>query len=151
MIRVQEQDFDIGAEIRALTDGRRDIGAIVTFTGTVRGEAGNKAIRALTLEHYPGMTEKELARIEAEAAARWALDASAIVHRHGRLVPGDNIVLVITASSHRQAAFDAAQFLMDYLKTSAPFWKKEELAEGPERWVEARSTDDDAANRWRRP
>ena len=151
MIRVQEDDFDVGAEIRALMDGRSDIGAIVTFTGTVRGEAGDKAIRALTLEHYPGMTEKELARIEAEAAARWTLDASLIVHRHGRLAPGDNIVLVITASKHRQAAFDAAQFLMDYLKTSAPFWKKEELAEGPERWVESCAADDDAAGRWRMP
>jgi molybdopterin synthase catalytic subunit len=149
MIRVQENDFDIGAEIRTLTAGNLDIGAIVTFTGTVRGEAGEKAIGAMTLEHYPGMTEKELERIEAEAVARWKLDASLIVHRHGRLEPGDNIVLVITASSHRQAAFDAAQFLMDYLKTNAPFWKKEELAEGAQRWVEARSADDDAAGRWR--
>jgi molybdopterin synthase catalytic subunit len=149
MIRVQKNDFDTGAEIRALTGGREDIGAVVTFTGTVRREAGEKAIRSLTLEHYPGMTEKELERIEAEATARWKLDASLIVHRYGRLEPGDNIVLVITASSHRQAAFDAAQFLMDYLKTSAPFWKKEERAEGPERWVEARAADDDAAGRWR--
>jgi molybdopterin synthase catalytic subunit len=149
MIRVQKNDFDTGAEIRALTSGREDIGAVVTFTGTVRRETGEKAIRSLTLEHYPGMTEKELERIEAEAAARWKLDTSLIVHRYGRLEPGDNIVLVITASSHRQAAFDAAQFLMDYLKTSAPFWKKEERAEGPERWVEARAADDDAAGRWR--
>jgi molybdopterin synthase catalytic subunit len=148
MIRVQENDFDTGAEIRALTAGRDDIGAIVTFTGTVRREAGAKTIRAMTLEHYPGMTEKELARIEAEAASRWKLNASLIVHRHGRLEPGDNIVLVITASSHRQDAFDAAQFLMDYLKTSAPFWKKEELAEGADHWVEARSVDDTAAARW---
>jgi molybdopterin synthase catalytic subunit len=149
MIRVQDNDFDIGAEIRALIGDRQDIGAIVTFTGTVRGEAGEKIIGSLTLEHYPGMTEKELARIEAEAVSRWNLDASLIVHRHGRLVPGDNIVLVITASAHRQAAFDAAQFLMDYLKTSAPFWKKEELAEGADRWVDARSADDAAAERWR--
>jgi molybdopterin synthase catalytic subunit len=148
MIRVQSQDFDAGAEIRSLTEGRDDIGAIVSFTGTVRREAQGAGIRALTLEHYPGMTEKELARIEAEAAARWQLAASLIVHRFGRLEPGDNIVLVITASSHRQAAFDAAQFLMDYLKTSAPFWKKEEPADGEERWVEARAADDEAAGRW---
>jgi molybdopterin synthase catalytic subunit len=148
MIRVQHDDFDTGAEIRALTAGRDDIGAIVTFTGTVRGGAGDKAIAAMTLEHYPGMTERELERIEAEAVSRWALDACLIVHRHGRLLPGDNIVLVITASARRQAAFDAAQFLMDYLKTSAPFWKKEEMAEGAERWVEARAADDDAAGRW---
>jgi molybdopterin synthase catalytic subunit len=148
MIRVQSQDFDVGAEIRALTGGREDIGAIVTFTGTVRREAKDKPIRSLTLEHYPGMTEKELARIEAEAVARWQLSASLIIHRYGRLVPGDNIVLVITASGHRQAAFDAAQFLMDYLKTSAPFWKKEEHAKGAERWVEAKATGDKATERW---
>jgi molybdopterin synthase catalytic subunit len=148
MIRVQENDFDIGAEIGALTSGREEIGATVTFTGTVRREAKAGAIRSLTLEHYPGMTEKELARIEAEAGARWPLAASLIVHRYGRLVPGDNVVLVITVSKHRQAAFEAAAFLMDYLKTSAPFWKKEELEEGPERWVEHRATDDEAAGRW---
>jgi molybdopterin synthase catalytic subunit len=149
MIRVQHDDFDIGAEIRALTEGREDIGAVVTFTGTVRRDTRDGPINALTLEHYPGMTEKELARIEAEAVARWPLQASLIVHRHGRLVPGDNIVLVATASTHRQAAFDAAQFLMDYLKTSAPFWKKEEFAEGPERWVGERASDADATQRWR--
>jgi molybdopterin synthase catalytic subunit len=148
MIRVQPEDFDVGAEIRALTGGLPDIGAIVTFTGTVRRESHEAPIRALTLEHYPGMTEKELARIEAEAADRWQLSASLIVHRYGRLVPGDNIVLVITASSHRQAAFEAAEFLMDYLKTSAPFWKKEEPAGGEERWIEAKATDDAAAGRW---
>ena len=148
MIRVQREDFDIGAEIARLKVGRSDIGAIVTFTGTVRRESKDAPIRALTLEHYPGMTEKELARIEAEAADRWQLSASLVVHRYGRLVPGDNIVLVITASSHRQAAFEAAQFLMDYLKTSAPFWKKEEPTEGGERWVEAKATDDAAAGRW---
>jgi molybdopterin synthase catalytic subunit len=115
----------------------------------VRRESEDRPIRALTLEHYPGMTEMELARIEATAAERWRLAASLIVHRYGRLVPGDNIVLVITAASHRQDAFDAAQFLMDYLKTSAPFWKKEELAEGGGRWVEAKATDDRAAERWR--
>ena len=151
MIRVQSQDFDVGAEIRELTSGRDDIGAIVTFTGAVRREGRGMAICALTLEHYPGMTEKELERIEAEAHGRWPLSASLIVHRYGRLVPGDNIVLVITASSHRQAAFEAAQFLMDYLKTSAPFWKKEEPAEGEKRWVEAKAKDDAAAGRWEMP
>jgi len=149
MIRVQSEDFDTGAEIRALTAARLSIGAIVTFTGVVRSEPGAQAIRAMTLEHYPGMTERELERIDAEANGRWPLQASLIVHRHGRLRPGDNIVLVITASAHRQAAFEAASFLMDYLKTSAPFWKKEEPAEGGERWVEARGADDAAAGRWR--
>jgi molybdopterin synthase catalytic subunit len=149
MIRVQQEDFDVGAEIKAVTGGLDDIGAVVTFTGTVRREAKGSPIRSLTLEHYPGMTEKELERIEAEAHARWPLAASLIVHRYGRLVPGDNIVLVITASSHRQAAFEAASFLMDWLKTAAPFWKKEEPAEGGgERWVEAKASDDAAAGRW---
>ena len=151
MIRVQSEDFDVGTEIRGLTAGRDDIGAIVTFTGAVRREGKDQAIRALTLEHYPGMTEKELERIEVEACQRWPLAASLIVHRYGRLVPGENIVLVITASSHRQAAFAAAEFLMDYLKTSAPFWKKEEPADGDERWVEAKATDDAAAGRWETP
>lgn len=150
MIRVQREDFDVGAEIRGLTEGRVDIGAVVSFTGLVRAEAGERAIGALTLEHYPGMTEKELARIEAEATGRWPLSASLIVHRHGRLEPGENIVLVVTASSHRRAAFEAAAFLMDWLKTSAPFWKKEERAEGGESWVEARAADDEAAGRWTR-
>ena len=148
MIRVQQHDFDIGAEIRALTGAGADIGAVVTFTGTVRRETKHGPIRAMTLEHYPGMTEKELARIEAEAATRWPLQASLIVHRYGRLEPGDNIVLVVTASAHRQAAFDAAQFLMDYLKTSAPFWKREEMAEGRSHWVEERATDGNAAQKW---
>lgn len=159
MIRVQSGDFDIGAEIETLRGGRTDIGAIVTFTGTVRdslreshGEGcdpeGRNGITAMTLEHYPGMTEKELARIEAEAHARWPLQSSLIVHRVGRLEPGDNIVLVITASAHREAAFEAARFLMDYLKTSAPFWKRESGPQG-ERWVEAKEADDAAAARWR--
>jgi molybdopterin synthase catalytic subunit len=134
MIRVQEQDFDIGAEIAKLTAGRSDIGAIVTFLGTVRDQYG--AVETMTLEHYPGMTERELQRIEAEAHARWTLQASLIVHRYGALTPGDNIVLVVTASAHRDAAFDAARFLMDYLKTSAPLWKRE-VGPGGERWVEA--------------
>jgi molybdopterin synthase catalytic subunit len=150
VIRVQRQDFDIGAEIQALTGRRDDIGAVVTFTGLVRGGTGETAIRAMTLEYYPGMTERELERIEREALERWPLQASLIVHRYGKLLPGENIVLVITASSHRQAAFEAASFLMDYLKTSAPFWKKEELESGLSSWVEARGSDDTAAWRWAR-
>ena len=148
MIRVQAEDFDVAAEIRALTAGRDDLGAVVSFTGLVRRGEGEAAIRAMTLEHYPGMTEKELQRIEAEARTRWPLSATTIIHRHGRLVPGDSIVLVITASRHRQAAFEAAEFLMDYLKTSAPFWKKEEPLQGEGNWVNAKSTDDAAAIRW---
>lgn len=148
MIRVQADDFDTGAEIAAMSAGRTDIGAVVSFTGLVRGGTGERAIRAMTLEHYPGMTERELERIEAEARDRWPLTGSLIVHRHGRLVPGDNIVLVVTASAHRQAAFEAASFLMDYLKTSAPFWKKEERAPGDAGWVEAKADDDAAAGRW---
>ena len=150
MIRVQENDFDIGKEVRDLTAGRTDIGAIVTFTGTVRDSAKDGAIASMTLEHYPGMTEKELARIEKEANARWPLQASLIIHRYGRLTPGDNIVLVVTASAHRHAAFEAAEFLMDYLKTNAPFWKKESSG-GGENWVDARQSDDGASERWSGP
>jgi molybdopterin synthase catalytic subunit len=146
VIRVQQEDFAIGAEIAGLTAGRTDIGAIVTFTGTVRDQAG--AVDEMTLEHYPGMTERELARIEAEANARWPLQASLIVHRYGTLKPGDNIVLVVTASEHRDAAFDAARFLMDYLKTSAPFWKRES-GPGGRSWVEASTSDDAARVRWK--
>lgn len=145
MIRVQTEDFDVGQEIRALTEGRTDIGAVVTFTGHVRSD-GDEFI-SMTLEHYPGMTNKELARIESEAVARWNLQASTIVHRYGRLLAGEQIVLVITASSHRHDAFEAASFLMDYLKTKAPFWKLEETSDG-EAWVEARESDDKAADRW---
>ena len=145
MIRVQQEDFDIGAEIAAFKAGRSDIGAIVSFIGTVRDRHG--AVSEMTLEHYPGMTEVELTRIETEANARWPLQASLIVHRTGALAPGDNIVLVVTASEHRDAAFDAAKFLMDYLKTSAPFWKREESKSGTN-WVEARELDDTAAARW---
>ena len=150
MIRVQSADFDIGKEIELLRADRTDIGAIVTFTGTVRDSLRDDggAVTAMTLEYYPGMTEKELARIEEEALARWPLQASLIVHRVGTLKPGDNIVLVITASAHREAALDAASFLMDYLKTSAPFWKRESGPEG-ERWVDAKEKDDRAAGRWR--
>lgn len=138
MIRVQTQDFDIGAEIANLTRGRTDIGAVVTFSGIVRDVE-------LELEHYPGMTERELERIEHEAHARWRLQASLIIHRVGKLAPGDNIVLVVTASAHRGDAFQAAEFLMDYLKTRAPFWKRE-----GEHWVEARESDDEAAKRWKK-
>jgi molybdopterin synthase catalytic subunit len=148
LIRVQSEDFDCAAEIRALTAGRDDIGAVVSFTGLVRRGAGDAAIEAMTLEHYPGMTEKELERIEAEARSRWPLSDATIIHRHGRLEPGDNIVLVVTASAHRQAAFEAAEFLMDYLKTNAPFWKKEDRQEGEGDWVAAKSGDDTAAARW---
>jgi molybdopterin synthase catalytic subunit len=144
-IRVQRADFDVAAEIAALIAGRTDVGAVVTFTGRVRGEGG---ISALTLEHYPGMTEAELERIEAEAQSRWPLEASLIVHRIGELEPGDNIVLVVTVSAHRSAAFEAAGFLMDYLKTRAPFWKKETDSSGKEVWVEAREGDEKAARRW---
>ena len=146
MIRVQQEDFDIGAEIAALKGTRTDIGAIVTFTGTMRDCGG--AVTEMTLEHYPGMTEAELERIEGQANARWPLQASLIVHRTGTLKPGDNIVLVITASEHREAAFDAAQFLMDYLKTSAPFWKRETGPDGS-KWVEAKAEDGTARTRWR--
>ena len=132
-VHVQREDFNVGAEIERLSAGRTDIGAIVTFTGLVRGEADGRPIAAMTLEHYPGMTERELMRVEAEAIARWPLQATLIVHRFGELKPGDNIVLVITASAHRQAAFAAAEFLMDYLKTRAPFWKKESRGRRHER------------------
>lgn len=146
MIRIQQEDFDIGTEIARLRSRRTDIGAIVTFLGTVRDQHG--AVAEMTLEHYPGMTEAELQRIEVEACARWPLQASLIVHRYGTLQPGDNIVLVVTASEHRDAAFDAAKFLMDYLKTRAPFWKRE-TGPGGARWVEATENDDASASRWR--
>lgn len=152
MIRVQQEDFNIGTEMERLRADRTDIGAIVSFTGTVRGTVPNSegrgdAISQMTLEHYPGMTEKELDRIERAANERWPLQASLIIHRYGPLKPGDNIVLVITASAHRHAAFEAAEFLMDYLKTSAPFWKKEDGADGGD-WVDARDSDDAALTRW---
>jgi len=151
-VRVQAGDFDTGKEIAALARGNANIGAIVTFPGTVRGAAKDGAIATMTLEHYPGMTEAELERIEAEAKARWPLEASLIVHRFGDLAPGDSIVLVVTASAHRQAAFEAAEFLMDYLKTRAPFWKKETpLGFGKTgQWVDAREADDGALERWKR-
>ncbi len=142
-VRVQEGDFDVGAELAALSDGCAEIGAVVSFTGLVRG-AG---IEALTLEHYPGMTETALASIEAEAHARWPLQATLVIHRVGILPPGARIVLVATASAHRAAAFEAAAFLMDYLKTRAPFWKKEGTPGGGH-WVDAREADAQADARW---
>jgi molybdopterin synthase catalytic subunit len=146
VIRVQQGDFDIGAEIARLKAGRTDIGAIVSFTGTVRDQGG--AVAEMTLEHYPGMTEAELQHIEAEACARWPLQASLIVHRYGTLKPGDNIVLVVTATEHREAAFEAAKFVMDYLKTRAPFWKSESGPAGT-RWVEAAESKGASAAQWK--
>jgi molybdopterin synthase catalytic subunit len=147
-VRLQREDFDVGAEIARLSQGRTEVGAVASFTGICRG--GD--IAAMTLEHYPGMAEAEIERHVAEAEARWPLLGVTVIHRYGRLVPGDNIVLVATASQHREAAFAAAEFLMDYLKTRAPFWKKEERA-GGDGWVEARQSDAAAAERWsgRRP
>lgn len=147
MIRVQEQDFDVGAEIEALTAGKHDIGGVVSFVGLVRDMAGGAKVGAMTLEHYPGMTEKQLREIDEEANRRWPLAASLIVHRYGRLEPGARIVLVVTASPHREAAFAACHFLIDWLKTKAPFWKLEDTAEGA-KWVAADARDDDAAARW---
>jgi len=146
-IRIQQADFDIAGEIAALTKGRSDIGAVVTFSGICRGTEGGDAIAALTLEHYPGMAEAEIARHAETAASRWPLTGLTIIHRVGRIPPGENIVLVVTSSAHRQAAFEAAEFLMDYLKAHAPFWKREESAAGTN-WVDAREHDDLAASRW---
>jgi molybdopterin synthase catalytic subunit len=147
MIRVQREDFDIGAELAGLTRGNHRIGGVASFVGLVRDMAGDAAIGAMTLEHYPGMTEKKLAEIEAEACRRWTLEASLIIHRYGRLEPGDRIVLVATASAHREAALASCGFLIDWLKTQAPFWKLEETPDG-DRWVESRKEDADAAKRW---
>lgn len=146
-VSVQTEDFDVGAEIQALADRRTDIGAIVTFTGLVRDMAGGEAISDMELEHYPGMTEKALEGIEAEANKRWELQGIRIVHRFGKLAPGAQIVLVATASPHRGAAFEAAEFIMDFLKSRAPFWKKEGTENGGH-WVDARDADEDALNRW---
>jgi len=146
-IRIQEADFDIAREMTALTSGRTDIGAVVSFSGICRGNEGGQTIAALTLEHYPGMAEAEIARHVETAISRWPLSGVSVVHRVGRIAPGENIVLVVTASEHRQAAFEAAEFLMDYLKANAPFWKREEGIGGTA-WVEARHDDDDAVARW---
>jgi len=144
--RVQREDFDIGAELVALTAGRTDVGAVVSFTGLVRDVSGT--LEAMELEHYPGMTERALAAIEAEARARWPLQACLIVHRFGQMAPGERIMMVATASAHREAAFAAADFLMDYLKSRAPFWKKETGA-GGSAWVAAKDQDEAALGRWR--
>ncbi|MEA1675542.1 molybdenum cofactor biosynthesis protein MoaE [Nitrospirillum sp. BR 11163] len=146
-IRVQAEDFDVGAELAALSDGNPSVGGVASFVGLVRDIAGGDAVSAMTLEHYPGMTERQLAAIEAEARARWPLDGVLIIHRHGRLLPGDRIVLAACASAHRAAAFEACWFLMDWLKTKAPFWKQEETPAGA-RWVAAKREDDQAAERW---
>ncbi|WP_291863219.1 molybdenum cofactor biosynthesis protein MoaE [Bradyrhizobium sp.] len=146
-IRIQQADFDIGREIALLTQGRTDIGAIVTFSGICRGSEGGEAIAALTLEHYPDMAEAEIARHAEAAMSRWPLTGLTVIHRVGRITAGENIVLVLAASAHRQAAFQAAEFLMDYLKANAPFWKREEKPTGAN-WVNAHSDDDVAAARW---
>ncbi|HVH82068.1 MAG TPA: molybdenum cofactor biosynthesis protein MoaE [Stellaceae bacterium] len=148
MIKVQHEDFDVGLELDRLTRGNARIGGVASFIGLVRDMGGSDRITALTLEHYPGMTEKKLADIEAEANRRWPLDASLIIHRYGRLEPGERIVLVATASPHREAALAACHFLIDWLKTDAPFWKAEETPEG-ERWVASRKEDDEATRRWK--
>jgi molybdopterin synthase catalytic subunit len=150
-VRVQTEDFDIGAELEKLTAGNHQVGGIASFVGLVRDIApeGSGAASSMTLEHYPGMTEKRLAEIEAEAERRWPLAATLIIHRYGRLEPGDRIVLVATASSHREAALESCAFLIDWLKTEAPFWKLEDGPEGA-RWVEAKTTDDARKAAWNR-
>jgi len=150
MIRVQEADFEIGAELARFATDDRSVGGIACFVGLVRDIAGGQPVAAMTLEHYPGMTEKMLAEIEAEARTRWPLADCLIIHRYGRLLPGERIVLVATASAHRQAALEACQFLIDWLKTKAPFWKLEDRPDGGAAWVEAKDSDDRAADRWRR-
>jgi molybdopterin synthase catalytic subunit len=150
IIRLQREPIDVAGEVKKLTAGRKDIGAVVTFTGICRADENGAPIAALTLEYYPGMAETEIARHIEEAQARWPIVAALVIHRHGRIVPGEDIVLVATASSHRQAAFAAAEFLMDYLKTRAPFWKQVEAAGGTT-WVDAKSADDAAAERWSAP
>ncbi|HZL39893.1 MAG TPA: molybdenum cofactor biosynthesis protein MoaE [Pseudolabrys sp.] len=147
-VRIQREPFDAVAEANNLTGGRNDVGALVTFTGICRGDEAGEPIAALTLEHYPGMAEAEIERHVEEAKARWPLMGVTVIHRHGRIAPGEDIVLVATASSHREAAFAAAEFLMDFLKTRAPFWKQVEKA-GEKTWIEAKATDDAAAGRWK--
>jgi len=149
-VRIQAGDFDAGAEVTRMSSGRTDIGAIVTFSGLCRDEGGRLTV--LELEHYPGMAEAEIARIADEALTRWPLTGLTVIHRYGPIAPGANIVLVVTASAHREAAFDAASFLMDYLKSRAPFWKKEYLADGSDGgWVDVKASDDKAAARWKTP
>lgn len=146
-ILVQEAPFDLGLETAALSAGRVDVGGLASFLGICRGDGG---LTAMVLEHYPGMTERALDKIAREACERWPLTGCTVIHRHGRLVPGDPIVLVLTASAHRVAALEACAFLIDWLKTKAPFWKREEFAGGEARWVEAKAEDDKAAARWAR-
>ncbi len=146
-ILVQGDAFDLGAEVDAMRHGRTDIGAIASFVGLARDMNEGSSVAAMTLEHYPGMTEKALGKVVDDACARWPLLDVTVIHRVGRLLPGDPIVLVAVASSHRGEAFAACEFIMDYLKTGAPFWKREETPEGA-RWVEARACDEDAAARW---
>jgi molybdopterin synthase catalytic subunit len=146
-VRLQREAFDAGAEAKRLTQGRTDIGAVVTFTGICRADENGEKIAALTLEHYPGMAEAEIARHVDEAQSRWPLLGVTVIHRFGRIAPGEDIVMVATASSHRQAAFAAAEFLMDYLKTRAPFWKQVDKTSG-KAWIEAKAADDSAAERW---
>ena len=148
-VRVQAEPFDAATEVREITRGRPDIGAVVTFTGLCRDEGGTLA--ALELEHYPGMAEAEIARVAAEAEARWPITGLTAIHRFGKIAPGDDIVLVVAASAHRAAAFEAAEFLMDFLKTRAPFWKKEHRLDGTAGdWVEAKDADDAATVRRRK-
>jgi len=148
-ISLQAGPFDAGAEVAKLTRGRTDIGAVVTFTGICRGDENGEPIAGLTLEHYPGMVEAEIGRHIEAAERRWSLQGVTVIHRYGRIAPGEDIVLVVTASSHRHDAFAAAEFLMDYLKTRAPFWKRVEHAgSGASGWVDAKSSDDSAADRW---
>jgi len=147
MIKVQREDFDVGAELAALSAGRGQVGAVASFIGLVRDVAGPGERSVMTLEHYPGMTEKQLGQLEAEALARWPLDRVLIIHRHGRLLPGDRIVLCAATSSHRDAAFEACAYLMDWLKTKAPFWKLEEVGDQSS-WVAAKDTDEAAAAKW---
>ena len=147
-VRVQPEDFDVGRELESLTRGRKDVGGLASFVGLVRDANDGHAIKSMTLEHYPGMTEKALEDICARAHARWDLIDTLVIHRVGPLAPGDRIVLVGVASGHRGEAFAACEFIMDYLKTRAPFWKREDTPEGT-RWVEARASDDAAANRWK--
>jgi molybdopterin synthase catalytic subunit len=150
-IRLQREAFDVSAEASKLRRGRTDIGAVVTFTGICRANENGQPLAALTLEHYPDMAEAEIARHVEEAERRWALLGVTVIHRHGRIEPGEDIVLVVTASSHRHDAFAAAELLMDYHKTRAPFWKHDEGASGGGTWVEAKASDNSAAERWARP
>jgi molybdopterin synthase catalytic subunit len=149
-VHIQREPFDVAAEAAKLTRGRTDAGAVVTFTGICRGAENGEPIAALMLEHFPGMAEAEIERHVAEAAQRWPLIGVTVIHRYGRIEPGEDIMMVVTVSSHRAAAFESANFLMDYLKTRAPFWKQVDKADG-KIWVEAKAEDNAAAERWTQP